>query len=1115
MRKITLSLLLAALVGFTPANAKKEHILPIPHELTEGKGTFTLAAGSAVTVAGVEENPTLVRFFNEFGVTDVKFDAAATSGTVVVKMVDAIEGAHDHELYGYDNEAYTLEVKGTGIVITAVKPIGVTRAAQTLTQLAEGYDTPGITLECVNVKDWAAFKFRGYMHDVGRSFIDVETIKRHIDLLSRFKVNTFHWHMTENQAWRFEVKAYPKLTDASTMTRFPGKFYTQAECKEVQEYAYERGVAIIPEIDMPGHSEAFVRAMGFDMQSTQGREALKKILDEVVEVFDRSVYIHIGADEKATTLSFVNEMVHYVQGKGKKCMLWNPISGVAAANTDADLCQLWSTSGAQAPTKFNVDSRYNYTNHFDVFADLVGIYKSTIYYRDKGDNSISGTISGMWNDRKLETQEDIVAQNNFYANVIASLSRAWQGGGKRYIDNGTNGGTNFGGGVMLPAAGEEYDDFKNWEDRFLFHKAHSLRNEPIPYVKQTNVRWRISDAFPNNGNVTTVFPPEEQMNNEGIQPDSYTYNGQTYGTGMATGAGIYLRHTWGQGIINAFYKNPQYNQTAYAWTYVYSPEEQTVGAQIEFQNYSRSEQDPVPSAGNWDLMGSKIWINGEAIPAPKYKNSGVSISNKEVLLRDENFAGRKPIAVTLKKGWNKVFLKLPYINAGYRLDKWMFTCVFTDLEGFAAVDGLIYSPTQSMDAAAESVAAKIGEIKSYRNSVVKDQPGYYTPDVATELDAKLAEVEATLGQVMSEEERAAQVAALDAAFDAFKKGCASAELTQPILSEGENEVYYTLSTPLRGNRYATSQGANAAMVGQTTATDIAYWKFVARTDGTYDIINYADGTYVSPNSAHNTALKTQAESPARGWTLGAADEVGYFIITSDNVQFNQTNNAQLGWNVYNWGSGTNTTDTGCKYSIQAVEISGGGETPEPPVVSDAIPQHGKYYYFYNKHQQGDAYFYDNNGEVGFSQTKEPENFSYIWKCEANGTKMFDFINAKTGKYFAWKSLADEPYGWTLDATVGEGMVVNEGCVTLKGVTGTSNYLVIKNANAFDQSTRAGYYDGTFSSDYVFELCGIDVDGIGRLETARGEHNCYDLSGRRVQSLEKGLYIIDGKKVLVK
>ena len=104
---------------------------------------------------------------------------------------------------------------------------------------------------------------------------------------------------------------------------------------------------------------------------------------------------------------------------------------------------------------------------------------------------------------------------------------------------------------------------------------------------------------------------------------------------MATGAGIYLRHTWGESIINAYYSTPAYNQTAYAWTYVYSPKAQTVGAQIEFQNYSRSEQDPAPAAGQWDVMGSRIWINNVEVPAPNYQNTGVSINNKWRQIRSD------------------------------------------------------------------------------------------------------------------------------------------------------------------------------------------------------------------------------------------------------------------------------------------------------------------------------------------------------------------------------------------------------------------------------------------------------------------------------------------------
>ncbi|MBO5699037.1 MAG: exo-alpha-sialidase [Bacteroidaceae bacterium] len=134
------------------------------------------------------------------------------------------------------------------------------------------------------------------------------------------------------------------------------------------------------------------------------------------------------------------------------------------------------------------------------------------------------------------------------------------------------------------------------------------------------------------------------------------------------------------------------------------------------------------------------------------------------------------------------------------------------------------------------------------------------------------------------------------------------------------------------------------------------------------------------------------------------------------------------------------------------------------------PQPGKYYYFYNKHQKGDKYFYDNNGNVGFSATKEAFNRNYIWLCEedANNPGMVTFKNLGTNKYFVWKGLSTTPLAWTVDETVANKGVVNEGCVTLTANQSGSNVLVVKNATGWDQAENAGYYTETYSSDYCFE-----------------------------------------------
>lgn len=898
MKKLLLTLVAAGLL-MSPqqVQAKVAHLLPRPQQVTVQSGSFALSG--TVSITDPTDCKALRDFFESAGCT------IGTGGkTVTVELVESIEGAYDYVLAGFENEAYTLEVTPTAINITAVTPTGVIRAAQTLTQMAEGYEgTPA--LEAVSMKDWPAFKLRGYTHDVGRSFIDVPELKKHIELLSRFKVNCFHWHLTENQAWRMEIKAYPQLTSDASMTRFAGQYYTQEQCREVAAYAAEHGVVLIPEIDMPGHSAAFERAMGHSMQTDQGVAELKKILDEVAEVFADAPYIHIGADEQTITYTdFLKIMTDYVHGKGKKVVVWNPIRGVNVAGVDCDMTQMWSTSGNKIAGRPNIDCRYNYVNHFDVFADVVGIYKSNIYYADKGNAEIAGSISAYWNDRKTPTQEDIVKQNNMYAAMLATAERCWIGGGKAYIEV---------GGTTLPNSGDEYDEFADWESRFLFHKANSLKDEPIPYVKQTNVRWRITEPVPNGGNASAVFEPETYGKTASTEliPESFTYEGNTYGSSMATGAGIYLRHTWGSTVPTYFGKTNYSNVTSYAWTYVYSPVEQIVGAQIEFQNYGRSENDKAPDAGKWDRKGSDIWLNGERIAPPTWDNSGKGIG-AEVDLLNENFSARKPVQVTLKQGWNKVFLKLPYVGAGgIRLNKWMFTCVFTDTEGKNAVEGLIYSPNQSQDAYADQLAAYISDLKRDMTKYIGTSYGTWPESAAAGLKAKIAEVEATINTAMTEAEREQQLADLKEAFDAFTS---PEQMNKPAAGK-----HYRMRTPLRDNRYPTSKGAGNDIIGeQNPTTDASVWQFVHRGDGTFDIQNVGDNTYISPNSENNTALKTTADCPEKGWSLKPADTEGYVIITCGSAQFNQTNNAGHGFKVFNWGGGTNTSDGGCQYAIEEV-----------------------------------------------------------------------------------------------------------------------------------------------------------------------------------------------------
>ena len=594
-----------------------------------------------------------------------------SSSVIEVELVPSIEEAR---LNGA--EAYRLSVSNKRIKIEAVTEQGVYWAMQTLRQLERKKGKRSSVAGC-EIVDWPAFRIRGFMQDVGRSYISMEELKREIEILSRFKINVFHWHLTENQAWRLESKIFPMLNDSVNTIRMPGKYYTLEEARDLVDFCKKHQVLLIPEIDMPGHSAAFVRAFRHDMQSPEGMKILKLLLDEVCETFDVP-YLHIGTDEvEFTNPHFVPEMVAYVRSKGKKVISWNP--GWHYKPGEIDMTHLWSYRGKAQPGIPAIDSKFHYLNHFDVFGDIVALYNSRIYDQAEGSEDIAGTILALWHDRLIDNEWNLVIENGLYPNMLAIAERAWRGGGTEYFD---------GLGTILPPEDTEaFKEFADFEKRMLWHKEHTFKGYPFAYVKQTNVKWNITDAFPNGGDMDKVFPPEQELK------DTYHYNGNTYVVRQAIGAGIYLRHVWGD-MVPAFYADPKENHTAYAYTWVYSPKDQEVGLWAEFQNYSRSEMDLAPLPDKWDYKGSRIWINDREILPPVWTATH-KVKSYEVPLGNENCVGRVPLAVHLNKGWNKVFLKLPigkFKMAETRLVKWMFTAVFVTPDGERAVEGLIYSP---------------------------------------------------------------------------------------------------------------------------------------------------------------------------------------------------------------------------------------------------------------------------------------------------------------------------------------------------------------------------------------------------------------------------------------
>lgn len=345
MKKTFLSLLLAACsltLTTTTADAQTVSLIPQPAEMTLGQGTFSFGKTLRTAVSGFENDSVsqvLARFTADFA-----HATGITAKDVKAKKVDLLI-TRDASLAA---EAYRLEVTPKRISISAARPAGIFYALQTLKQLlpsrAVCADTTDATvtawtLPVCTLVDAPRFGWRGFMIDEGRHFFGKDEVKRIIDVMATYKMNRLHWHLTEDQGWRIEIKKYPRLTSVGAwreseglgwQTTQPdsiatcyGGFYTQDDAREIVAYARDRFIEIVPEVDIPGHSQAAVAAYPeflacdpdsahevwlwqgvspdvINVASPRAVQFAKDVIDELTQVFPFG-YLHLGGDECPTT----------------------------------------------------------------------------------------------------------------------------------------------------------------------------------------------------------------------------------------------------------------------------------------------------------------------------------------------------------------------------------------------------------------------------------------------------------------------------------------------------------------------------------------------------------------------------------------------------------------------------------------------------------------------------------------------------------------------------------------------------------------------------------------------------------------------------------------------
>ncbi len=333
MKKYCFLLVLLSL--FSSLKSQTVNIIPKPQNVEFNNGEFILSPETSLIVEGKCENlefaikplqSILKNSFNKgIKVKCEKKKLLKGKNTVKIKISK-----------DYKPEAYSLMIKKSGIIIEAGSSSGVFYAIQSLRQLLPADIESGkkyefFKLTCLKIEDEPRFEYRGMHLDVGRHFFTVEEVKKYIDMIAMHKMNVFHWHLTEDQGWRIAIEKYPRLVSVGSVreetviggnsTVYDGKehkgFYTKDDIREVVNYAKERFITVIPEIELPGHSLAALASYPeygcsggpYKVKKRWGVsdevycagndktfEFLENILTEVIELFP-SEYIHIGGDE--------------------------------------------------------------------------------------------------------------------------------------------------------------------------------------------------------------------------------------------------------------------------------------------------------------------------------------------------------------------------------------------------------------------------------------------------------------------------------------------------------------------------------------------------------------------------------------------------------------------------------------------------------------------------------------------------------------------------------------------------------------------------------------------------------------------------------------------------
>ena len=624
---------------------EKPSIIPLPVAVEWKEGRFPLHQLASIVMSSDSldrESAYLLDLLSGMGWRPGRRSKAGSDERYIELRLEKPEGK------GHSPESYALSVDRQRVIIRAQTSKGIFYGIQTLRHLMRD----GLMVDACEIIDRPAFAWRGYMIDVGRNYMPMDLLRKQIDVMAAYKLNVFHFHATEDIAWRIAISRYPQLTAPEHMLRNKGQYYTEDEIRSLIEYCRDRHILFLPEIDMPGHSAAFRSAMKTDMQSDTGMAIVKDILREFFRSFDLP-YIHIGSDEvRITNPRFLPAMTGLLDSLGKEVIGWHPGGNLGPTT----IRQVWREDATKSflpsGARF-IDSRHLYLNHMDPLESVSTIFNRMIAGRQMGDSLAIGATLCMWHDRTVSRAEDILAMNPVYPGMLAFAERSWRGGGRN--------------GWIANLSDGDVGAFAAFESRLLEQKLLYFRHQPFPYERQSDLTWDLYGPFDNGGDVSRSFDLE-----------SLLWKGKAPKPTRQVGGGtVVLRHWWTP-LVKGALDDPREHTTIYASTRIWSDLEEQRDAWIGFEDLSRSYASSTPPPGAWDYKGSTVWVNAQPIQPPLLTRAGQK-GHPEIPLVDEGYAYRPPTKVLLKKGWNTVLIKLPVASFRARGPqdpvKWMYTFI--------------------------------------------------------------------------------------------------------------------------------------------------------------------------------------------------------------------------------------------------------------------------------------------------------------------------------------------------------------------------------------------------------------------------------------------------------